>query len=100
MHLVGESITQAKAIKLSKVSNSITAIVPLDTPVVNTMKTFSNYPGAFELQNGVKVSDSRIKHIVDDMLPSNHLPICALSTYLRYVRVFRLLVNNKHVLCL
>lgn len=73
-------IQPAEAIKVGKVSNTITAIVGKEPSVVYVMNSIISHAGAFALQYSSSFADARINGFVDNFTFMGYIPTCIYST--------------------
>lgn len=92
------AIGQDEKIMLSRVTNALTAIVRVDRSFPSVLKVLLIYSGALELQCEASVSKFRVKNIVDEMIPSPYTHEQLTSSYIRYVRIGRLIPESSEVL--
>lgn len=79
----GQAAVQDEVIKLSRLTNTFTAIMSMLCSFQSVMQVVLNYTEVFELLYGVSFPEARIKDIVDDMMGSRYLPKQLCSSYIR-----------------
>lgn len=65
-----ESLNLANAIKLSKMSNTMTGLDLMDKSLVDIVKSLIYYACACKVRYGVRDLKTSVKDILDDTLPS------------------------------
>lgn len=87
-------------IKLSKVVDTTSPIVQLDTSFIDLLKCIVSYSHVFATKYGKRVFDTRIHCFIYEIISSVFLSSYICSTYVRYVRVTMLVLKHSTFLLL
>lgn len=93
----GKPITQALAIKLSKIVNILTAILRRRAGFTYTMQCLLGYARAFEEENGRFSVYVLIMNILEHMIPSSVLAANPGATYIRSIILDKMMIRHQGV---
>lgn len=91
-------ILPAQAIKLSSNANSFTAIVRLQEKFSDFIKSLLSYIRPFKENHGMCIVAMLVIDIVVDIISSGFLAANSRATYVRYIRVGKIMIKPKEVL--
>lgn len=86
--------------KLCKIANILTATVPHEATLADTMRSLLSYVRAFDKVFVLRFVDVRITDVMKDRLFSNLLADNTRTTVIRYIRVHKIMMKHQDVLTL
>lgn len=96
--VVGKPILPAEAFKLTKITNTSTAIVRYEPTFMNTIWSLESYSRAFMKGYGVGFVDVCITDITEDRISFKFLDVNFGATYIDNVKVGKMMVKHQGLL--
>lgn len=96
--LDGKAILTIQVIKLSNIASTSLAIVRCEATAADTMQSLISSFQAFWEDYGPRFVGLRIMVILHDMISSIFLAASSVATYVRYIRVGKMMIMHQSLL--